>query len=91
VKFDWDANKEAANVAKHGVDFVTACKAFDDPAHVIIADEKHNGMEPRFLCFGCVEGDGLTVRFVVRNGKIRIFGAGDWRKGRKIYEKENRE
>ncbi|PIQ81816.1 MAG: hypothetical protein COV76_06885 [Candidatus Omnitrophica bacterium CG11_big_fil_rev_8_21_14_0_20_64_10] len=28
----------------------------------------------------------LTVRFVYRSGKIRIFGAGYWRGGRKYYE-----
>lgn len=31
-----------------------------------------------------------TVRFTVRNDKIRIFGAGYWRQGKKIYEKENK-
>ena len=31
----------------------------------------------------------VTVRFTVRNNKIRIIGAGYWRKGKKIYEKEN--
>ena len=28
----------------------------------------------------------MTVRFTWRDGQIRIFGAGYWRKGRKIYE-----
>jgi hypothetical protein len=30
----------------------------------------------------------LTIRFTYRDGKIRIFGAGEWRKGRKRYEEE---
>jgi hypothetical protein len=35
-------------------------------------------------------GDGIiTVRFTYRYGKIRIFGAGYWRKGKKEYEKKN--
>jgi hypothetical protein len=29
------------------------------------------------------------VRFTVRGDAIRIFGAGYWRKGKKIYEQEN--
>ena len=31
----------------------------------------------------------MTVRFAYRDGKIRIFGAAFWRKGKKRYEKEN--
>jgi hypothetical protein len=31
-----------------------------------------------------------TVRFSYRSNKIRIIGAGYWRKGKKIYEKENK-
>ena len=31
----------------------------------------------------------MTVRFTWRLQKIRIFGAGYWRKGKVIYEKAN--
>ena len=31
-----------------------------------------------------VEGGVMTVRFTYRDGSIRIFGAGYWRKGKKI-------
>ncbi len=41
-------------------------------------------------CFGIVEGNVLTVRFTWRAGRIRIIGAGYWRKGRKAYEEANR-
>jgi hypothetical protein len=34
-------------------------------------------------------GAVMTVRFTWRSGKIRIFGAGYWRKGKAIYEKAN--
>ena len=44
--------------------------------------------EPRYFCIGKVDDRILTVRFVYRNNKIRIIGAGYWRKGRKYYEKE---
>ena len=42
------------------------------------------------FCFGEVEGGILTVRFTYRGGVIRIFGAGYWRKGKAIYERENK-
>ncbi len=43
--------------------------------------------EIRYYCFGEVDGAIMTVRFTYRNQWIRIFGAGYWREGRKIYEK----
>lgn len=30
----------------------------------------------------------MTVRFTYRQNRIRIIGAGYWRKGRDVYEKE---
>ena len=32
----------------------------------------------------------MTVRFTYRGGRIRIFGTGYWRKGKRIYEQQNR-
>jgi hypothetical protein len=32
-----------------------------------------------------VEDEIVTVRFTIREEIIRIFGAGLWRKGRRIY------
>lgn len=57
------------------------------PLRVIAEDLTHSEDEPRYFCFG--EGDVLTVRFTYRGGVIRIFGAGYWRKGKTIYEREN--
>jgi|GEM_PF-1737420 len=39
------------------------------------------------ILHGTVHGMVMTVRFVYKGQAIRIFGAGYWRKGRKIYEK----
>ena len=86
--FVWDAGKEKDNLAKHGVDFVTASRGFLDPRRKIFVNAKHSGTEERFYCIGNVDGKVLTVRFVYRGKKIRIFGAGDWRGGRKYYEGE---
>ena len=36
--FEWDAIKDIANHAKHGVTFVTAQRAFTDPFRVITKD-----------------------------------------------------
>jgi uncharacterized DUF497 family protein len=87
--FEWDANKEIANVLKHGVSFETAQRAFVDPQRVIAQDDAHSGREIRYYCYGRVERGVLTVRFTLRGTTIRIFGAGYWRKGRRFYEKAN--
>lgn len=87
--FAWDHIKDELNQAKHGVSFAFAQRAFADPKRVIAEDLAHSAGERRYYCFGRV-GDGiLTVRFTWRGGIIRIIGAGYWRKGRAIYEREN--
>jgi hypothetical protein len=88
--FEWDPIKDRANRAKHGVPFALAQCAFFDPKRVIAEDLDHSGVESRYFCFGQV-GDGvMTVRFTWRERRIRIFGAGYWRKGKTIYEQQNR-
>ena len=88
--FEWDAAKDRGNQAKHGIGFEFAQQAFLDPSRVVAEDLAHGGDEQRYFCFGRVEGTVMTVRFTWRNQKIRIFGAGYWRKGKAIYEKANR-
>ena len=90
TRFEWDEGKNAENQRKHGVSFVVAQYAFADPERVLAVDREHSGAEPRYFCFGRVEGGVLTVRFTFRQGVIRIYGAGYWRKGKRIYEEENR-
>lgn len=87
--FEWDEIKNLFNQSKHGVSFEAAQKVFDDPGQIVVRDSEHERGEKRFLCLGMVEGDVLTVRFSFRRKRIRIFGAGYWRQGRKRYEKEN--
>jgi len=90
ARFEWDANKDLENRDKHGVSFAKAEYAFADPRRVIAEDLSHSGREKRYYCFGKVGGGILTVRFTYRAGVIRIFGAGYWRKGKAIYERENK-
>ena len=87
--FEWDERKNRENQEKHDVPFKLAQHAFADPQRVIAEDLGHSQAEKRYYCFGKVEEGILTVRFTYRNQVIRIFGAGYWRKGKAIYEKEN--
>jgi uncharacterized DUF497 family protein len=56
---------------------------------VIAEDTEHSSGEKRSFCFGRVGTGVLTVRLTYRAGVIRIFGAGFWRKGKWIYDREN--
>jgi uncharacterized protein len=89
TRFDWDTDKDAENQLKHGISFARAQYAFADPQRVIAKDITHSRTEERFYCFGEVDGGVLTVRFTYRASVIRIIGAGYWRKGKVIYEREN--
>ncbi len=88
--FEWDESKSTENIAKHGVSFLEAQKAFADERRVIIEDLDHSADEERWFCLGTVEDAIMTVRFTYRGDKIRIYGAGYWRKGKKRYEEENK-
>jgi uncharacterized protein len=89
TRFEWDEAKDLANQSKHGLSFSEAQFAFADPQRVIAKDLAHSQKEQRFYCFGRL-GEGIaTVRFTYRNEVIRIIGAGYWRKGKQIYEREN--
>jgi uncharacterized DUF497 family protein len=90
IHFEWDEDKDRANQEKHGVSFQQAQHAFSDAYRVIAKDVEHSHSEDRFYCFGMVNGGVLTVRFTYRDGMIRIYGAGYWRKGKAIYERENK-
>lgn len=90
TRFDWDPDKDAENQRKHGVSFSRAQYAFADSQRVIAKDVTHSQTEERFYCFGEVDGGVLTVRFTYRASVIRIIGAGYCRKGKAIYERENK-
>ena len=89
ARFEWEPTNDRTNQEKHGVSLVKAQLAFADPKRVIAEDLSHSSEEERHYCFGWVDGGVLTVRFTYRADVIRIFGAGYWRKGKRIYERKN--
>ena len=90
VQFEWDNKKDRENQRKHDVPFSLAQYAFADPNRVIAEDVGHGQTEKRHYCFGKVGARIMTVRFTYRKNRIRIIGAGYWRKGRDVYEKAQR-
>lgn len=89
TRFEWDEEKDKENRRKHDVPFSLAQHAFLDPGRIIVEDIEHSAEEDRYYCIGRVGEGIMTVRFTYRGNVIRIYGAGYWRKGKKIYEEQN--
>jgi uncharacterized DUF497 family protein len=87
--FEWDEEKDRENQKKHSVSFSIAQHAFLDPHRIILEDEEHSTEENRYYCIGRVGEGVMTVRFTFRGNVIRIYGAGYWRKGKKVYEEQD--
>lgn len=75
LEFEWDPDKEAANRRKHGVDFATAARVFDDPRLLEAEDDRHD--EPRWRIIGRVAATllVLAVVYTERGACIRIISA----------------
>ena len=86
MTFEWDENKNSENIRKHKVSFAKAQDIFFDANRMILEDVKHSCSEKRYFCIGKTDEGILTVRFTIRSQNIRIFGAGYWRQGKKLYE-----
>lgn len=76
LAFEWDANKAAENLRKHGVSFSEALTVFSDPMARIFFDEGHSQAEHRELVVGySVHERLLVVSFTERGDRIRIISA----------------
>ncbi|UWQ57278.1 BrnT family toxin [Leisingera caerulea] len=76
--FEWDTDKDSANLKKHGISFEEAAAIFQND---VLTDEDTSAYgERREISFGRLEGDpGTTVIVCVvhteRNGNTRIISA----------------
>ncbi len=91
MDFEWDDDKNEANIEKHHVSFEAAKLAWLDPWRTVAEDKRHSSSkEKRYLLLGRVAGRVMTVYFTMRGGNARIIGAGYFRKGAEKYEQKNR-
>lgn len=52
LRFEWDANKNAANIRKHRISFEEAESVFSDDAALLLGDSEHSEHESRFVLLG---------------------------------------
>ncbi len=61
IKFDWDEEKNIANIKKHKISFDEALTVFYDTTALIIDDPDHSVDEERFIILGFSEKSNLLI------------------------------
>ncbi len=76
IAFEWDEEKDRANVKKHDISFEEASTVFMDENARIIADPDHSDEEDRFVMMGvsrnmnilvvchCYRKEGQVIRII---------------------------
>ena len=88
MKFEWDENKAAVNLSKHGISFEEARTVFDDPLYVNLYDPDHSDEEDRYIIVGeSQQSNLLIVSYTERADFIRLISARKvTRVEREVYE-----
>lgn len=88
MKFEWDEEKAASNLRRHGVSFEEGVTAFADWHSVTVPDPEHSSGEHRYYLLGVSSrGKLLVVCHTERGKNTRIISV--WRanrRQRKQYE-----
>ena len=71
MAFEFDPRKSAANLEKHGIDFVEAQRLWEDPALLEIPARTED--EPRWLIIGRIDGKLWSAVVTSRSDAIRII------------------
>ncbi len=71
MAFEFDPRKSAANLAKHGIDFVEAQRLWEDPDLLEIPARTED--EPRWLIVGRLSTRHWSAVVTSRGGVIRII------------------
>ena len=82
---EWDEDKAALNLIKHGVRFETAARVFDDAYRIELYDAEHSIDEDRYNTIGMVDNI-LFVVYTERKNRVRLISARPAnRKERSLY------
>jgi uncharacterized DUF497 family protein len=75
LSFEWDGEKNAANIKNHGIDFLDAVLIFENPTMEAVDDRADYG-EVRHIALGLSGDNVLNVVYTWRDGNIiRIISA----------------
>ena len=83
--FEFDEEKSAANLVKHGIDFLDAQALWNDPDLLEIQAKSND--EPRFLVVGLIGVKHWSAVITYRNERIRLISVRRSRKREvELYE-----
>ena len=74
MQFEWDEDKAALNLKKHGVRFETAARVFEDEDRIECYDSAHSTEEDRYNTIGMVDSV-LFVVYTERKNRVRLISA----------------
>lgn len=77
MQFEWDEQKNKSNLKKHGIDFETAARVFQDDERIEYYDAQHSLDEDRYITIGQIGAVTLivTVVYTEREDAIRLISA----------------
>ncbi len=76
LTFEWDDQKAADTLQKHGVGFPEAATVFGDFFALTVYDTAHSGTEDRYLTLGRSDRQRLlTTAYTQRRNHIRLITA----------------
>jgi len=85
MQFEWDSEKAALNLRKHGVRFETAARVFNDENRIEFFDAEHSVDEERYNTIGMVDNI-LFVVYTEQKNRVRLISARPAnRKERSLY------
>ena len=91
MRFEWDENKAAGNLLKHGVSFEEAATVFGDLLSDTFDDPDHSAEERRFIIIGVSErGRMLVVAHTDDGDIVRIISAREPARGEREFYEESR-
>jgi uncharacterized protein len=74
MAYQWDKDKAASNLNKHGIDFADAVSVFSDDLATTVNDDRFE--EERFITIGIdAFGRVLVVVYTWRDDEIRLISA----------------
>ena len=68
MEIEFDAAKDASNIAKHGI---SLARAADLELLAYVRDDRF--AEPRFRLYGLIDGEAYCVAGTDRDGKVRVI------------------
>jgi uncharacterized protein len=71
MNYEWDENKRAANIAKHGLDFWDGVAMFD--GRPVYSHRSVRGEEGRIVTVGLLVGRFVAVVWTERGSAIRLI------------------